>query len=109
LSWSNNFRGDDGLPSGAGGFSYERSTDQSLNTSEFELNNHITLFPNPSSEFIQINGLTTKERYKIYNILGAEVERGNISNQEEIDIKTFTSGLYFLKFENGNTLKFIKQ
>jgi hypothetical protein len=32
-----------------------------------------------------------------------------VSNKEYINIENLTNGLYFLKFENGNTLKFIKE
>lgn len=67
------------------------------------------LHPNPSSEFIQISGITTKEKFKIYNTLGAEVQSGTISNKEEINIKKIPNGLYFLKFNSGNTIKFIKE
>jgi len=57
--------------SAGGGFSYERSTDQSLSTNEFELEKKLKIFPNPSSDFIQVSGLTEIENYKICNILGA--------------------------------------
>ena len=67
------------------------------------------IFPNPSSDFIQISGLTKTENYRIYNIIGAEINNGNVSDNEKIDVKNLTSGLYFLKFENGNTIKFIKE
>jgi len=92
-----------------GGFSYTRSTDQSLSTSEFELKENIKLFPNPSIEYIQILGLTGNERYILCDILGTEIKKGFISNNEQIDIRNFTNGLYFLKFDNGNTIKFIKE
>lgn len=48
------------------------------------------------------------ESYSIINQIGQEVKRGVISNQEKIDIEDFTNGLYILKFDNGNSLKFIK-
>jgi hypothetical protein len=101
LSWSS---GDSG-----GGISYERSTDQTLSTNEFELENNIKLFPNPSSELIQISGLKENENYRIYNISGSEIKNGIVSNNEQIDIRNFSNGLYFLKFDNGNTIKFIKK
>ena len=53
--------------------------------------------------------MEAKESYKVYNILGSGLINGNISNQEKIDIRNLTNGLYFLKFENGNTLKFMKK
>lgn len=92
-----------------GQFTYQRSTDQSLSINNIELKNNIILFPNPSNELLQISGLKQNENFKIYNILGAEIKNGIISNNEIIDIKNFTNGLYFLKFDNGNTVKFIKE
>lgn len=94
---------------GGGGFAYERSTDQSLGINNFNFNNTLKLFPNPSSDYIQISGLTKSENYTIYNIVGAEVKNGYISGNGEMDIKNLTNGLFFLVFENGNALKFIKK
>lgn len=92
-----------------GGFSYDRSTDQSLGINEIELENTIKLFPNPSTEFIKVSGLTENESFTIFNILGAEIKSGIISNNEQIEIRNLKNGLYFLKFINGNTIKFIKE
>lgn len=84
-------------------------TTSTLSTKDHEYDHTVTVYPNPSREFIKISGLTSKEGFKIYNILSAEVKSGVIANQEQIDISNFTNGLYFLKFENGNTIKFIKE
>lgn len=92
-----------------GGFSYERSTEQSLGINEIELENTIKLFPNPSTEFIKVSGLTENESFTIFNILGAEIKSGIISNNEQIEIRNLKNGLYFLKFINGNIIKFIKK
>jgi len=95
---------------GGGGFSYERSSDsQILSIGEIELEKSIKLFPNPSNDYIQVSGLTGNEKYILYNILGTEIRKGVMSNNEQISIRSFTSGLYFLKFENGNTIKFLKE
>lgn len=71
--------------------------------------NKISLYPNPSSNSIQISGLTGVENYTIYNVVGKEISKGVISLDEKIDVKNYSNGLYFLKFENGNTIKFIKE
>ncbi|AOW19312.1 T9SS type A sorting domain-containing protein [Urechidicola croceus] len=84
-------------------------TSTSLSTEEFELNSEIKLSPNPTFEFIQISGLTEKQNYRIYNIIGSEIKNGIISNQEKIDVRNLQKGLYFLKFENEITLKFMKE
>ena len=69
----------------------------------------VRLFPNPSSDFLKVSGLTKAENYKIFNILGAQVNEGIISNGEKIQIENLTNGLYFLKFNDGNTIKFLKK
>jgi hypothetical protein len=69
----------------------------------------VKLFPNPSIDYIQISGLTKTEGYNIYNILGAEVNNGNITNNEKIDIRNLTNGLYFLELKSGNSIKFMKR
>ena len=79
-----------------------------LSTNDFTLE-MTKVFPNPSSDFIIINGLTTLENYVIYNSIGQQVKIGIVLENEKIDIQSLTNGLYFLKFENGNTIKFLKK
>lgn len=80
-----------------------------LSLDNLNVNENIKLFPNPSSEFVQISGLRELVNYKIYNVVGAEVKQGVITNDKQIDIKHFINGLYFLKFDNGYTINFIKK
>lgn len=40
-----------------GGFTYERSTDQNLNNNSYQFDNLVKLYPNPSTTFIQLEGL----------------------------------------------------
>ncbi len=54
-------------------------------------------------------GLTEKKKYKIYNLLGSEIKNGNIINNEKININDYINGLYFLKFNQGNVIKFLKE
>lgn len=79
-----------------------------LDVENFGLN-VINVYPNPTSDFITITGLKNSESYKIYDALGTEILGGIISDNEKIDIKNYSIGLYFFKFENGNTIKFIKE
>jgi hypothetical protein len=92
-----------------GGFSYERSADQSLSFDEFETNNKIKLFPNPVSDIISISGVKDNVDYKIFNLSGTEIYNGTFSYNGKIDIKNIPSGLYFFKFQNGNTIKLVKK
>lgn len=59
----------------------------------------------------RVIGKIEKQEYysiKEYYIIGSEISRGTISNNEKVNIQNLTNGLYFLKFESGNTIKFIK-
>lgn len=81
-----------------------------LSTNNFEIaQNRINIFPNPSSEFITISGIKKVESYKIYNVLGSLMVKGIIHDLEKINIQNLNNGLYFLKFDKGNSIKFIKK
>ncbi len=81
-----------------------------LSTEEYSSGRQkIKIFPNPSTEYIQVSNLTANKNYKIYSILGTEIKSGYISNNDMIDIKSLTNGAYFLKLENVNSIKFLKK
>lgn len=100
-SWGSNGSG--------GSFSYTRSTDQLSSINTYELEKNIVIRPNPTSDFIQLSNLKAKKKYSIYNILGTEVKNGFVSNNEQIDVRQFNKGVYFLKFDSKHTVKFIKK
>jgi len=68
-----------------------------------------SIYPNPSHDYIKISGLTTTENYTIHSIIGTNVYNGTISGNANIDIRNLSKGVYFLKFNKGKTLKFIKE
>lgn len=72
-------------------------------------NNGLQLYPNPSSDFIQITALTKTETYKIYTVSGAEVKSGTVDNNSKINIQSLTNGAYFLRLNGGKAIKFIKK
>lgn len=69
----------------------------------------IKLFPNPAKDYIEISGLENTGKYKIINSIGTEIDKGEILNLEKIDIQNLSNGIYLLKFEDGNTVKFVKE
>ena len=85
------------------------SINTTLSIDDVSLLGSIKLHPNPSSDFIQVSGLTTSENYSIYNVLGAKISHGAVSDNQMISIENFTNGMYFMKFDNGNTIKFTKK
>lgn len=89
-----------------GGFSYQRSTDPSLS---IEDNNKpvLSVYPNPSTSFLRVSGLNTAEPYRLYSILGVEIQSGIISSDQEIDIDALQTGMYMLRIAD-TALPFIK-
>ena len=80
-----------------------------LSNEEIIVKNKKTIYPNPSSGSITILGIYEEKSYKIYNLIGAEVIKGSINSNEKIEIQHLKKGLYFLKLENENPIKFIKK
>jgi hypothetical protein len=79
----------------------------SLETTEG--NKPIEIYPNPSSDFIQISNLNSNEKYAIYNSVGQKVRSGIVSKNDKIDIQNLTNGFYYIKLENGYFIKFLKE
>ena len=96
-----------------GGFNYPAYVPNTFSGSTLVVENFqfdiIKVYPNPASDVITITGLKETNNFSIYNVLGFKVNGGNLSGNENINIEDLTNGLYFLKFENGNTIKFIKE
>ena len=74
--------------------SWNNSSAQAISNNNLKLNKTIKLFPNPSTDFIKVSELTAKENYKIFTILGSEIKRGSVSNNETIDIRNLNSWKY---------------
>jgi aminopeptidase YwaD len=74
-----------------------------------ELNEkNFNIYPNPARDYIMIELYTNKLFYspvKIVNILGEVVFEGNINNKvERINLKEYSSGIYFLMIESKDTI-----
>jgi hypothetical protein len=60
---------------------------------------HITIYPNPTSEMVYIDGNYTQLKVVIYNFLGKEVLHKSITNS--IDISHLENGIYILQLSDG--------
>lgn len=87
----------------------EFTVSQTLSTSVQSIGRKTTIYPNPATNSIIVSGLKNKENYTIYNLIGTEILKGTILDNGEIEINSFSNGLYVLKFENGHTVQFIKE
>ncbi len=87
-------------------YNYDNSI---LNVKEYNLRQPYMIHPNPSSDFIKIDGITNSENIRIYNILGKKVLEKKVSSNTEINIKELPQGLYIIQYQNGKTSELIKK
>ncbi len=67
----------------------------------------LSVFPNPSAEWIEIVGLEVGEKYTIQSMDGSTVFQGiKCQTDERIDVTKHASGIYFVQVE-GQSLKFV--
>jgi hypothetical protein len=66
---------------------------------------NLGIAPNPSEGVFQIHGLGANQTYQIVNTTGQVILKGQDNN---IDLRNFESGIYFLNTENSS-IKLIKQ
>ncbi len=90
------------------------ATDLNGNTSEFALNsniittinkinnNNISVFPNPSKDYIYVNGLTENSELILTDCTGRELINQKTNIGTSINIEKLTSGIYFLSIVSEN-------
>jgi len=69
----------------------------------------ISIYPNPTSDFISIKGIENIKSIKVYSILGS-LEK-EVFNTNQVDVSELASGVHFIKVDNSSVFskKFIKQ
>ena len=75
-----------------------------LDINEFSLND-LNIYPNPSSDIINISSNFDDLSFIIYDLLGKKVYQGKTTNT--INISSLNDGVYFIEFstENKKTLR----
>lgn len=69
-----------------------------LSTEEFQINNEIQVYPNPSNGEIWVKfSENMTYDYIIFDSKGTQIKNGQIHQQKHIDISTLSSGYYTLK------------
>lgn len=71
-----------------------------LSNDELELNSEIQVYPNPSTDFVQINSAELIERVEIYNISGEMVLNTNnmdTPTMVNLNLQSFDKGVYLIK------------
>ncbi|MBP6334891.1 MAG: T9SS type A sorting domain-containing protein [Bacteroidia bacterium] len=90
---------------------------RTFNTTVDETNQEsILIYPVPAKEFLIVDNLPSKQlEISVYNYAGQNIMamESNSSTKIEVDIKKFSSGIYFIQVrENGNLIsrqKFVKE
>jgi hypothetical protein len=74
-------------------------------------NSSLIVYPNPANTVLNIDFKTTTKQSQLFimNILGETVSLVDISEKSKIDISSLPNGLYFLKTQSGQSIKFIKE
>jgi hypothetical protein len=77
-----------------------------LGTNDFSVNK-FNIYPNPTSNIINISGDNTIEFLQIFDVSGKQLITKKDSNS--VDVSKLSKGTYFMKLNNKETLKFIKE
>ncbi|WP_372756661.1 T9SS type A sorting domain-containing protein [Mariniflexile sp.] len=80
-----------------------------LSDIKIDLKAKIKTYPNPSTNYISLSGLGESKKYTIYTMQGKEMAKGTTSNDSKIDVRFLANGMYILKLENLEMVKFIKE
>ena len=91
-----------------GGFSYQRSTDPLAAVSEVNHEKQLVIFPNPASDYIEINDNSFSGTSILFTVDGKIVLKFEIESTHRLDISNLESGFYFIKIPGNKLLKFIK-
>lgn len=72
-----------------------------LSTDEFS-QLKVTMYPNPTKDYIMISGLTNEAKIEIYSMTGMKVYQGNYRNNEQLNL-SLSSGMYMVNVHEGDT------
>ncbi len=99
----------DGSPSVAMD-AFKNEATLSINKNDLQTLDVIELYPNPSNTFITLSHKNdVLNNIEIYDVKGNLIYKINSKGlNENIDVSKLSKGVYFIKVNNNNTLKFIK-
>lgn len=83
------------------------STEANLATNEINKNKEITIYPNPTSDVLNISGISSEIDFEIYNSVGHKLGEGKTKNKT-VNVGHLAKGIYFIQIKDKK-LKFIKK
>lgn len=76
---------------------------------DYQANKGISVYPNPSNNYVKFNGINTNEKVQlmVFDVYGKLIHKDVITDNYILNISKFDNGVYFLNIE-GKTHKLIK-
>ena len=71
--------------------------------------NNIKMYPNPTTEKLYFAGMSEATAYSVFSMDGNHVASGSFAMNAAVNVAKLSAGMYFIKFENGATAKFVKE
>jgi hypothetical protein len=71
-----------------------------LSSTTFDAN-AIKVYPNPTTDYIVISGLTGSSKAEIYSVTGQLIQETTFTNETRMDL-SLAAGVYLIKVTNGN-------
>lgn len=84
-------------------------SENALLSSQDLYNVEYNVFPNPTFDYINLQGLKENSVILIYDLLGNKLYKKVIGSVQKIDISDFDTGTYFLRINSETTFKIIKK
>ena len=79
-----------------------------LSTNGYSEKNEVRMYPNPTTNFVNVTSNVAISRLEMYNVLGKKIHQLNTnSNTLNLDVSAFAKGVYILKFKvnSGTVIK----
>ena len=74
---------------------------------------NVNVYPNPTTDIVNIETQETLQNYEVYNVLGQQIQKGNFNGNTQINLHGATAGTYFVKVTttqgSSATVKVVKK
>lgn len=80
--------------------------DTSLSVNQFQEGDRVKLYPNPVKDILNIEYPNGASNFKMYDVTGKLLVEGSGT---QMDLSDFQKGVYFIKVQNSEAVKFIKE
>ena len=70
---------------------------------------NITVYPNPATDRIHIEGIEADSEIGIYNMMGIRVKSLTLHGEEDIAVSDLTAGIYLIRINDCISVRFVKR